>query len=278
MDGNRRQSQIANILARHVTGLKFININGVLEDMRAQGVIERHEFFGTIRKSDQKKLLFLQNIVPLRADKAFPALLDSLGKRGHIALAKSLHREIDFGVALRHFKSTFKDKSTLIDVNLFIDALAEKGVISVAQEIELKRKKTYNGKVDAVFFILFQRNPKPTFQTVVDIMSEMRREDIVLRLQQDLELLLDPIRPSAQSAQTETVDSEKRGNRHAAHSRKLELGVSSSEVIPQEESDEVDGKATVNSLLTRPREIFLLITVFVIVMALAALPISSSFV
>ena len=105
----------------------------------------------------------------------------------------SFHVEIDYGIALRRFRSMFKDKSTLIDVNLFIDAMAEKGVISVAQEIELKRQKTYDSKVDAVFFILLKRNPKPTFQTVVDIMSEMRREDIVFRLQKEFGELLLPV-------------------------------------------------------------------------------------
>ncbi|CAG0894304.1 unnamed protein product [Darwinula stevensoni] len=50
MDANQRQRQIAAILAHHAEGLNFINVDGVLEDIRAADVIEHHEFFKIIRK------------------------------------------------------------------------------------------------------------------------------------------------------------------------------------------------------------------------------------
>ena len=96
MDANQRQRQISAILAGHAEGLKFIDANGVLEDIYAAGVIEYHEFFDIIDKNATKKVLFLRKVVPLKGDGAFSALVDSLRNRGHIALANSLENGVTF--------------------------------------------------------------------------------------------------------------------------------------------------------------------------------------
>ena len=55
---------------------------------------------------------------------------------------------------LKRLRSIFKDRNTLIDADFFLDKLAEKKLISMAQEHELKRK-SYIKQIEESFFILF---------------------------------------------------------------------------------------------------------------------------
>ena len=88
---------------------------------------------------------------------------------------------MDHVAALRSLKSIFKDKETFIDTDLFLDKLAEKRLISVAEEMEFK-KLSYARQIDSAFFALLQRNPKPTYESVLEILEEMQRNDLKERL------------------------------------------------------------------------------------------------
>ncbi|CAG0894585.1 unnamed protein product [Darwinula stevensoni] len=77
----------------------------------------------------------------------------------------------------------FKDRNILIDMNLFLDNLAEKDLISKAEEMNL-REQEYSKKIDDVFLILFQRNPKPTLKRVLKILKKMDRQDIIAKLKE----------------------------------------------------------------------------------------------
>ena len=89
---------------------------------------------------------------------------------------------------LKRLRSIFKERNTLVDMDSFIDALGERHVISVVEDMELKRKKDYNGKVDETFFILFKTNARSTMPILMDILKKMEREDIIATLQEYGEL------------------------------------------------------------------------------------------
>ncbi|CAG0896246.1 unnamed protein product [Darwinula stevensoni] len=86
-----------------------------------------------------------------------------------------------YSARLRCLKSIFKDRDTLIDMELFVDKLAEKDLISMAQEWQIKHK-AYSTQIDETFYILFQRNPQPTYECVLQVLDEMQRDDIKTRL------------------------------------------------------------------------------------------------
>ncbi|CAG0902740.1 unnamed protein product [Darwinula stevensoni] len=83
---------------------------------------------------------------------------------------------------LRILKGIFKDGNTLVSMDTFLDKLSEKSLISVSQEVMLK-KETYSKQIDETFYILFQKNPRPTYESVEKILIEMGREDIIAKLQ-----------------------------------------------------------------------------------------------
>ena len=72
----------------------------------------------------------------------------------------------------------------MVDMDNFIDKLTEKGLISVSQEIQLKRME-YSKQVDETFYILIAKDPEPTSDMVEKILKEMGREDIITKLQGD---------------------------------------------------------------------------------------------
>ena len=86
--------------------------------------------------------------------------------------------------SLKRLKTILKEKNVLIDTDRFIDALAERDLISLPREMELKKIVTYAEKVDDVFFTLFQTNPHITFPGVEEILKRMERGDILSKLQE----------------------------------------------------------------------------------------------
>ena len=86
---------------------------------------------------------------------------------------------------LLRLKGIFKDNKILVDMNRFLDKLSERELISTAQEKELK-KKTYLEQTDEVFYILFATNTRVTYDCVLNILKEIKRDDIIAELQQPL--------------------------------------------------------------------------------------------
>ncbi|CAG0896478.1 unnamed protein product [Darwinula stevensoni] len=92
--------------------------------------------------------------------------------------APPIQRETDYGTALRHLRDDFKMGNTLVDMDKFLDELSKKDLITMAEEKELKKVKEYRKKIDETFFILLNKNPQPTYRSVLCILEEMGREDL----------------------------------------------------------------------------------------------------
>ncbi|CAG0895341.1 unnamed protein product [Darwinula stevensoni] len=89
----------------------------------------------------------------------------------------------DIGImALQQLKRELKHGSTLVDMNIFLDKLAERHIITVVQERDLKAIKKSFELIDETFFILLGKNPQLTYQSVLEILQEMGRGDMIVYL------------------------------------------------------------------------------------------------
>ncbi|CAG0889929.1 unnamed protein product [Darwinula stevensoni] len=98
---------------------------------------------------------------------------------------QEFHGETDHATALKQLH--FIMKSTFVNIQLFIDLLAEKDLISLPNEIDLRGKTTYEETINGAFHLLRQEHPERTYHLVLDILKLMRRDDIINNLQKKLQ-------------------------------------------------------------------------------------------
>ncbi|CAG0893832.1 unnamed protein product [Darwinula stevensoni] len=84
---------VADVIAKFADELKFIDLDAILEDLNAEGIIEHHEFIEVIPQPIKTKLLLLRETLPRRGDHAFPAFLKCLRRRRHLQLADRMEQE-----------------------------------------------------------------------------------------------------------------------------------------------------------------------------------------
>ncbi|CAG0900372.1 unnamed protein product [Darwinula stevensoni] len=87
-------------------------------------------------------------------------------------------REMNYETSLEQLKSVLKADDTDVDADAFIVKLAEKNLISEPEETELK-SKNHHSKIDDAFDILCKKNPKTTYESVLGMLQEMQRNDII---------------------------------------------------------------------------------------------------
>ena len=87
-------SLVADILARHIEDLQYIDIDTVLQDLRGKGIIKYGDYTEIASKTKKEKSLFLQQKLPQWGDNAFPALIEVLRQRNYARLANELEQGI----------------------------------------------------------------------------------------------------------------------------------------------------------------------------------------
>ncbi|CAG0888638.1 unnamed protein product [Darwinula stevensoni] len=85
---------------------------------------------------------------------------------------------------LRSLKDIFKNGCTPVSMDTFLDKLASNNLISVLQEKDLRAKES-SKQIDDTFFILLDKDPKPTRKSVQRILEEMNGSDIIEMLPVD---------------------------------------------------------------------------------------------
>ena len=85
-------SDVADIFARCKKELMFTDLNNILDDLRAEGIIEHQDYLDIIKKGKKEKFLFLQEHLPEGGNKAFPAFIKILRKRDYGDLATKLEK------------------------------------------------------------------------------------------------------------------------------------------------------------------------------------------
>ncbi|CAG0891533.1 unnamed protein product [Darwinula stevensoni] len=163
----------ADILARHTEDLDFINEDAVLLDLRVQGIVQHHEYFDVLNKTKREKVLFLQKVLPMRGDNAFPTFIQVLHKNGHVILADCLNKEWERTRSERHGASSRegqgdagrKEMTRLIDVTpgAHSGSTASASIQSVEQ---IKRLRA----------ILHERN---TIISISDFILQLSGEDLI---------------------------------------------------------------------------------------------------
>ncbi|CAG0903635.1 unnamed protein product [Darwinula stevensoni] len=85
---------VATILARYSEELQFIEIDGVLRDLYAGGIVTHEEHIDVAKENLKEKFLFLQKCLP-RRDGAFSTFVEILRKRNHVHLANIIEGELE---------------------------------------------------------------------------------------------------------------------------------------------------------------------------------------
>ena len=91
---------------------------------------------------------------------------------------------VDYAAALRRLKIISKECRQPIPMGQFLDKLLGEDLISPAQEMALRRKEYYD-QIDETFYILFTKNARPTYESIVAILQDLQRNDILEKLYED---------------------------------------------------------------------------------------------
>ncbi|CAG0889803.1 unnamed protein product [Darwinula stevensoni] len=142
---------VADILVRHAQELKFIDLNSVLDDLRAEGIIRQHAYYDILRRDTRKKTMFLVEYLPASGDNAFRTFINVLRKRKYADLADRLEKGED--------------------------------LITLSQEEDIRKTDSYVAKIDSIFSILFRKNPHSTYKKLLKVLESMERDDIVDRVE-----------------------------------------------------------------------------------------------
>ncbi|CAG0905095.1 unnamed protein product, partial [Darwinula stevensoni] len=86
-------SEVASIISRHSEELKFIDLNGVLADLRREKLILHQEYHEIVQKGSKDKVLFLQDHLPWKGYIALMTFIDIVRRRGNEDLADKLQGE-----------------------------------------------------------------------------------------------------------------------------------------------------------------------------------------
>ncbi|CAG0896992.1 unnamed protein product [Darwinula stevensoni] len=138
--------------------------------------------FEVLIKSFKEKLTFVQQLVSTGGDNVFPTF--SVCQRTLKQWQQA--RVLETGAPinnLRRAKTVLKDEDVYINIDKFLDTLAERRIISVAQEIQIRDMSDYHAKIDAVFKILFAKDVERHYKELIEALKSMDRLDIVRKIQ-----------------------------------------------------------------------------------------------
>ena len=79
-------------------------------------------------------------------------------------------------------KSILKDPNIIINVDQFLDKMVAKDLISLQEEFEARDKEGNAEKLNFAFRILVVMDPRMTSRTLRQILRDMKRDDILERL------------------------------------------------------------------------------------------------
>ncbi|CAG0902590.1 unnamed protein product [Darwinula stevensoni] len=108
--------------------------------------------------------------------------------------------------ALHHSKMILKKGS--IDMDKFLDNMTLDGLTSVTKEWELKQIGTYTKQIDETFASLQKENPQRVYESVVEILRKMKREDIIKQIQDTLDAEVRRSSPSSHEAMMNASSSQ----------------------------------------------------------------------
>ncbi|CAG0882797.1 unnamed protein product [Darwinula stevensoni] len=83
----------ADIIACNRGDLLSINHDAVLIDLLKRGIVEYHEYYRVVEQTPKEKMSFLQEVLPMRGDNAFPAFIQALRENHYAVLANRLNEE-----------------------------------------------------------------------------------------------------------------------------------------------------------------------------------------
>ena len=87
-------SAVADVIAKFADKFESIDLDAILGDLNADGIIKHNEYKEVITQSFKVKVLLLRETLPSRGDRAFPTFLKCLRRRGHLQLAKKMHEGV----------------------------------------------------------------------------------------------------------------------------------------------------------------------------------------
>ncbi|CAG0896994.1 unnamed protein product [Darwinula stevensoni] len=206
----------SQVIAKFTTELEHVDIDGLLQKLWKEGVIKPQPYFEALKKPFEEKLSFVQLQLSIGGEDVFPTFLECLRTLKHWQLASDMEAEwkkkggkgpTESGNALpsneavqasgiskpvtegatiddlRRAKTVLKDRDVYISINEFLDTLAERKIISVAEEMKLREMSDYHAQIDAVFKILFARDVERHYYELIETLKSMGRLDIVKKIQ-----------------------------------------------------------------------------------------------
>ncbi|CAG0880247.1 unnamed protein product [Darwinula stevensoni] len=85
---------------------------------------------------------------------------------------------------LRRAKDVLKDTQVIINLDRFVDILARRRVLSVIDEREIRGKKAYRDKIEAIFEVLLGERADDQYGHIIETLREMDRSDIIEKIQE----------------------------------------------------------------------------------------------
>ncbi|CAG0897213.1 unnamed protein product [Darwinula stevensoni] len=115
------------------------------------------------------------------ADRVEVIMRDRYGGKWELILTLDVWPYRHHRTSLNLLKTIFKNAT--VDTDIFLHKLVENGLISTDQEMELKSKATYGGKVEGIFSMLLQSNQETTYSLLIEILREMKRDEILKQIE-----------------------------------------------------------------------------------------------
>ncbi|CAG0892906.1 unnamed protein product [Darwinula stevensoni] len=84
---------------------------------------------------------------------------------------------------LRRLQGILKDKKLDFNVEEFLEKMSMHDLIYPRDKRETMAKNRDNERIDAAFVILLQQDPRPTFKKVKQILSEMKMDNVLKKLE-----------------------------------------------------------------------------------------------
>ncbi|CAG0901355.1 unnamed protein product [Darwinula stevensoni] len=206
----------SQVIAKFTTELEYVDIDRLLQELWKEGVIKPQPYFQARNKPFEEKLSFVQLQLSIGGEDVFPTFLECLRTLKYGQLASAMEAEwkkkggkgpTESGNTLpsngapqasgiskpdlkpvdlddiRRVKDVMKDRNVVVKVDLFVDVLVKKRLLSVVEEKEIRETRGHNAKIDAIFDILLELDAEEVYEKLIDTFKEMKRNDIIKKIQ-----------------------------------------------------------------------------------------------